>query len=315
MTKLVQCEGPLALTPTTTTTTTVTFIPSIVTSTATTNISATTTPATMSRECVQIPDDRDFHNFRTECDSEAGWTLTYNKSGITVWVQVLEEERALHKIKCRMECKDVSAEVLYDVLHDVEYRKKWDTNVIETFDIGKLTVNADIGYYAWKCPKPLKNRDVITLRSWLPMGKDYIIMNYSVKHAKYPPKKDLVRAVSIQTGYLILGGGPNNCTLIYLAQVDPRGSLPKWVVNKSSQFLAPKAMKKMYKACLKYPDWKKKHNPQHKPWLYPEQSTLPNISLSEVSVQHADSLENIDESGVAETKDDRGDASDGDRSD
>ncbi|CAH2225912.1 START domain-containing 10 [Pelobates cultripes] len=214
--------------------------------------------------------------------------------------------------QCKMECKDISADILYDVLHDVEYRKKWDSNVIETFDIGKLTVNADIGYYAWKCPKPLKNRDVITLRSWLPMGNDYIIMNYSVKHAKYPPKKDLVRAVSIMTGYVIQSGGAKACTLTYLAQVDPRGSLPKWVVNKSSQFLAPKAMKKMYKACLKYPDWKKKHNPQHKPWLHPEQNNLPTISLSEVSVQHADSLENIDESGVSENKDDRGEASDDD---
>lgn len=168
-----------------------------------------------------------------------------------------------------MDCKDVSAETLYDVLHDIEYRKKWDTNVIETFDIGKLTVNADVGYYsceklgkggtwmggiklrevpllhtndgrggggvsfllchpclqdgqgpwsnwggggtlwgcsepggecfaspltgvffsllAGKCPKPLKNRDVITLRSWLPMGNDYIIMNYSVKHPVSAP--------------------------------------------------------------------------------------------------------------------------------
>ncbi|KAE8628177.1 hypothetical protein XENTR_v10007376 [Xenopus tropicalis] len=266
----------------------------------------------MSRDSVQIPDDRDFQTFRTECYSDAGWTMTYSKSGITVWIQILEEERALHKIKCKMECKDVSAEVLYDVLHDIEYRKKWDSNVIETFDIGKLTVNADIGYYAWKCPKPLKNRDVITLRSWLPFGNDYIIMNYSVKHAKYPPKKDLVRAVSIQTGYLIQSGGPKSATLIYLAQVDPRGSLPKWVVNKSSQFLAPKAMKKMYKACVKYPEWKKKHNPHHKPWLYPEQSTLPTISLADVSIQHADSLENIDESSATETKDDRGEASDED---
>lgn len=119
-----------------------------------------------------------------------------------------------------MVSKDVSAETMYDVLHDIEYRKKWDTNVIETFDIGKLTVNADVGYYScmfhrrfiqtcatmhakshqfWphffffacssltltigKCPNPLRNRDVVTLRSWLPMGKDYIIMNYSVKHA------------------------------------------------------------------------------------------------------------------------------------
>lgn len=47
-----------------------------------------------------------------------------------------------------MECRDVPAETLYDVLHDIEYRKKWDTNVIETFDIGRLTANSDVGYYA-----------------------------------------------------------------------------------------------------------------------------------------------------------------------
>ncbi|KAF6106482.1 StAR related lipid transfer domain containing 10 [Phyllostomus discolor] len=208
-------------------------------------------------------------------------------------------------VQCRMECRDVPAETLYDVLHDIEYRKKWDSNVIETFDIARLTVNADVGYYSWRCPKPLKNRDVITLRSWLPMGTDYIIMNYSVKHPKYPPRKDLVRAVSIQTGYLIQSTGPKSCVITYLAQVDPKGSLPKWVVNKSSQFLAPKAMKKMYKACVKYPEWKQKHQPHFKPWLHPEQSPLPSLALSELSVQHADSLENIDESAVAESREER----------
>ncbi|XP_062423483.1 START domain-containing protein 10 [Rhea pennata] len=264
------------------------------------------------RDSVQIPDDRDFRDFRAECESEAGWSLTYSKAGVAVWVQLLEAERSLHKIKCRMECKDVPAETLYDVLHDIEYRKKWDTNVIETFDIGKLTVNSDVGYYAWKCPKPLKNRDVITLRSWLPMGSDYIIMNYSVKHPNYPPRKDMVRAVSIQTGYLVQGRGAKSCSITYLAQVDPKGSLPKWVVNKSSQLLAPKAMKRMYKACLKYPAWKLQHNPHFKPWLFPEQSPLPAVALAELSVQHADSLENIDESALAEGRDDRGEASDDD---
>lgn len=57
-----------------------------------------------------------------------------------------------------MECCDVPAETLYDVLHDIEYRKKWDSNVIETFDIARLTVNADVGYYscerAYKTPTP-----------------------------------------------------------------------------------------------------------------------------------------------------------------
>lgn len=50
--------------------------------------------------------------------------------------------------QCRMVCKDVSADTMYDVLHDTEYRRNWDKNVIETFDIGRLTVNADVGYYS-----------------------------------------------------------------------------------------------------------------------------------------------------------------------
>lgn len=72
------------------------------------------------------------------------------------------------------------------------------------------------------------------------------------------------------------------------------------------------AMKKMYKACLKYPEWKQKHDPHFKPWLFPEQSRLPALALSELSLQHADSLENIDESSLAESKEDRGEGSDED---
>ncbi|KAI4815707.1 hypothetical protein KUCAC02_005842, partial [Chaenocephalus aceratus] len=245
----------------------------------------------MSGQTVTIPDDRAFASFKAECLCEEGWSINHNKGGITVFTQGLEEGKSIHKIKCRMVCKDVSAETMYDVLHDMNTGENGTTNVIETFDIGKLTVNAYVGYYSWKCPSPLRNRDVITLRSWLPMGKDYIIMNYSVKHPKYPSKKDKVRAVSIQTGYVIQSQGPaNSC------------SLPKWVVNKSSHFLAPRAMKKINKACLKYTEWKQRHNPGFKPWLYPEQTTLPIIPLSELSIQRAESLENIDESSLAETQ-------------
>ena len=65
--------------------------------------------------------------------------------------------------------------------------------------------------------------------------------------------------------------------------------------------VCPQAMKKINKACLKYAEWKQRHNPGFKPWLYPEQTTLPSIHLSDLSIQHADSLENIDESSLTET--------------
>lgn len=68
----------------------------------------------------------------------------------------------------------------------------------------------------------------------------------------------------------------------------------------------------MYKACLKYPEWKQKHNPHFKPWLFPEQNALASVAISELAIQHADSLENIDESSLSETKDERGEGSDED---
>lgn len=60
-------------------------------------------------------------------------------------------------------------------------------------------------------------------------------------------------------------------------------------------------MKKISKACLKYAEWKQRHGPNFKPWLYPEQTTLATIPLSELSIQRAESLENFDESSLAET--------------
>lgn len=50
-----------------------------------------------------------------------------------------------------------------------------------------------------------------------------LIFLFNCVFQKYPPKQDVVRAVSVQTGYLIQFQGPNNCILTYLAQIDPRG--------------------------------------------------------------------------------------------
>ncbi|NXR90080.1 STA10 protein, partial [Hypocryptadius cinnamomeus] len=250
-------------------------------------------------EMVYIPDDSDFSSFRDQCESLEGWHCRYNKAGVTVWSQGQEESCTVQKIKTRISCKDVPAETLYDVLHDTRYRRKWDSNMIETYDIGRLTVNADVGYYSCEHPRdPLPSptppaEAFVTLRSWLPLGNDYMIINYSVKHPKYPPRKDFVRAVSLQTGYLIKANGDGACILYYLTQVDPRA-------QGAPAPLCPQAMKKIYKAGLKYPEWKRRHDPEYKPWVYPEQNTLPSVSLAELSVQHADSLENIDETGLPE---------------
>uniref|UniRef100_A0A3Q4AEL9 START domain-containing protein n=1 Tax=Mola mola TaxID=94237 RepID=A0A3Q4AEL9_MOLML len=195
---------------------------------------------------------------------------------------------------CKMTIKDVSAATMYDVLHDGQYRKEWDSNMMESYDIARLSANADVGYYSWRCPI-IKGRDVVTLRSWQVKDDEYVIVNFSVKHPKHPPCSNFVRAVSILTGYLIKSTGPSSCTFIYLSQADPKGSIPKVVVNTATQILAPKVMKGVHQAAVKYSAWKQAHSPHQKPWLYPEQNTLPVMDPAELSIQRADSLENVDE--------------------
>lgn len=53
-------------------------------------------------------------------------------------------------------------------------------------------------------------------------------------------------------------------------------------------------MKCVHKAGQEYPAWKENNSPRHKPWLHPDQSTLPMMDLAELSIQRADSLEDVD---------------------
>uniref|UniRef100_A0AAV2MJT0 START domain-containing protein 10 n=1 Tax=Knipowitschia caucasica TaxID=637954 RepID=A0AAV2MJT0_KNICA len=248
-----------------------------------------------------LPDETVFEDFKKQCLATENWTNKYDKNGMQVWVEMppravkTNNKSKVHKMKCKMIVKDVSAATMYDVVHDGEYRKSWDPTMVESYDIARLSANADIGYFSWKCPTPIKNRDVVTLRSWQVNEEEYIIVNFSVKHPQFPPRSDLVRAVSILTGYYIKPLGPNSCTFYYLSQADPKGALPKWVVNMAYQVLAPDVMKSVHKAGQKYPEWKRENSPERKPWLYPEQNTLPMMDPAELSIQRGDSLENINE--------------------
>ncbi|KAK3100725.1 hypothetical protein FSP39_024311 [Pinctada imbricata] len=197
---------------------------------------------------------------------------------------------------------DVKAETLYDVLHDPDYRKKWDHTMLEGHEICAINPNNDIGYYAMKCPSPLKNRDFVTQRSWLDLGSEFIIINHSVNYKEKPIRKGFIRGISYLTGYLIRKQDNQTCQFTYVAQSDPRGKLPSWVVNKLTHYLAPKVISRIQKGCKNYDSWKATHNPKYKPWLYPEQMTLPRIDMSSVQpMNDFGSLNSIDdESNVKE---------------
>lgn len=246
---------------------------------------------------VRIAEDRDFEKLKNLIDVQDGWKLEYKKDPTLVWTKTTELTN-IKIIKLKTVFSDISPPLLFDVLLDPEYRKTWDTHVVESYDVGCLNPNNDLGYYAVRCPSPLKNRDFVLLRSWLQTVNEYLLINHSVYHDSLPPKKGFIRGISLLTGFVIRAQKDQGkgSELNYVTQCDPRGSLPIWMVNKLTQIFAPKMVKRLHKACLRYDTWKKKNNPHIKPWINPEQMSLPRLELSQcIRNELQRSTESLDE--------------------
>jgi len=212
--------------------------------------------------------DPDFDLFRKSCFDDAGWDEVYKSE--TTRITKKKSNDAILPVRVQVAFPDLDPETLYDILHDHQYRKEWDTHMIEGIVITQLDAHNEVGYYSAKMPTPVSNRDFVNQRSWRAKKEEgeWIIMNHSVEHPDYPPdRKGCVRANSILTGYLILRREKGGCDFIYYTQSNPNGWIPNWVINSTMTTLAPKLVDKLHAAAVGYKEWKDKHDPTHKPWL------------------------------------------------
>jgi len=213
---------------------------------------------------------QDFEDFQAFCLESEGWNVCYEATDVKVWDKSVEGS-AINIVKL-WGTLPVSPAVCYDVLHDPDYRKVWDENMSEGYNIEVLDAYNDVGYYAAKSPFfAIAGRDFCNQRSWW-VAEDlsnYLIINHSVEHEKCPPQKSFVRAKSIRTGYW-LRPAPDNADhteIIYLTQTDLMGMIPTWIVNKATKTFAPRLIENLIRVGPKYNEWKSANEPDKKPWL------------------------------------------------
>ncbi|CAD5221208.1 unnamed protein product [Bursaphelenchus xylophilus] len=234
---------------------------------------------------VKVFEDSQYEHARYLAESNEGWDLVYQKKSAEVWTKEMPE--SYFKMIKAATTLNVSADVVYDVLHDPDYRSSWDKYMVKAEDIGVLNPNNDLCYYALASVPPIKSRDFVMQRSWLDIGNEKFICTRSVWHDDYPPTRSFIRGFIYLTVYFIKFIDENSCQVTYLTYSDPKGKLPSWLINRITKIIAPKVLKKLHKACLNYEAWKRSHNPLQKPWRYPEQlEGAPRVDLSKCVPKH-----------------------------
>lgn len=214
---------------------------------------------------------QDIEIFRNFAYSTDNWNIIDEQPDSKIWDQTVDNSY-VKMVRIWAKINNVKPNTLYDVLHDPNYRKEWDENMVDGYRIEKLDDNNDIGYYSIGSPFWLvSGRDFCNMRSWYvdKEKEEYIIFNHSVPHKDCPEKKGYVRAISLLTGYLVKPDPDdlNSCILIYITQVDAKGSIPTWIMNNVTSLVAPNFITKISKAGINYNQWKECNSPNDKPWL------------------------------------------------
>lgn len=208
----------------------------------------------------------DFRRFRATCTSDDNWTVHVTTKNLTVSSRPPPPGTGnLNVIRVRREMPRVPPRVLFDNLHDAEYRKTWDDNMLSGYNICQLNPHNDVGYYGCKFPWPLANRDFCNMRSWMEFTNgEYIIFNHSEPHPDCPTKKGFTRAKSILSGFYVMplpGSDGTGSLLVYLTHTDVCGSIPHAIINFTMQKGAPSIMDKLEGCAEKYIEYSRKSYP------------------------------------------------------
>ena len=129
---------------------------------------------------------------------------------------------------------DYTPEQVVEYLSRSDAPKQYD----EMFDSGgvvqELSMNVKFAYTCQKGQWPVQGRDYCRLgiTRTLPDGK-IVMSGFSHEHPNYPPKSKYTRGEIIIGGWIFIPEGKGKTQVLSINQVDPKGSIPKAIVNKA----------------------------------------------------------------------------------
>ncbi|XP_061683208.1 stAR-related lipid transfer protein 13 isoform X2 [Syngnathoides biaculeatus] len=164
-----------------------------------------------------LKEAREKSKYWVSCSSSDSTELSYKKMG---------DGNPLRRWRVSVEVEAPPSVVLNRVLRE---RHLWDVDLLQWKVCETLDKQTEVFQYVLNRMPPHPSRDFVVLRSWrtdLPKGACSLV-SVSIEHEDCPPV-GAVRAIVLESNYLLEPCGSGKSRLTHICRVDLKGRTPEW---------------------------------------------------------------------------------------
>ncbi len=162
--------------------------------------------------------------------SQAKWALDSNSDGITVyrWTPPSSDLFAFKSSGLI----DATVPRLVNILADAKRRPEWAPALIESYVVRWISPVERVEYNRIRTPWPIQDRDFVIQGKAVFDGKGGVALNFhSIEDPQFP-EKGPVRGEAWDSSYALTPTADRKQTVLeYRMLIDPKGSVPSWIVN------------------------------------------------------------------------------------
>eukprot|EP00916_Digyalum_oweni_P024241 GHVL01040073.1.p1 GENE.GHVL01040073.1~~GHVL01040073.1.p1 ORF type:complete len:174 (+),score=35.99 GHVL01040073.1:401-922(+) len=157
-------------------------------------------------------------------------------------------------VKANCFIRDIPADILLYHIRHIPTRRLWDSTFCDfrVLQVAKNENDCEIIYSMIKAPFPIANRDFVQYRRYEYNNNIHMILHRSAYYEGMPINKNIIRADTIISGYIIREVSKSSCSLFILAQTDIKGMIPKAIVNTAAVRSPMQWVTNIKNACAKW---------------------------------------------------------------
>jgi hypothetical protein len=165
---------------------------------------------------------------------DEGWDLLVEAMGTKIY-RKYREESGLYEYKTFGEMADLDPEMCAQVYVDWEYRRVWDSYIINLHPIKDRTTGLEGLYWCVDYPWPLSDRDYTFIRDFKIVEvegvRTYAVMAKSHPFPDEPERSGVVRVDTFQQSCVMQSDGNTGSKAFMHYYDNPKGMIPSWVIN------------------------------------------------------------------------------------